>query len=346
MVALSRQRLCFLRIIPCTVLAACGVFFPSLAGCGEIPNAQEIAQRLREQYAKIRNVHSVTLWETSHDGKPTSWQKVTVDSVERQRIKYFEQRGDYDAQGNRTQRTTCCTIWDGNIIAGFDYNYDFWKGAGQGTSTHVDVFDGSQPGEIGPFSRQNPVGYLTALIIIHLDTCVREDVDVAISRLPSSHDTLYELKYRMGTENDGHYYRAVVHWERGVAVSADLRDSESKLLRDWTATKYEEFAPGVWVPREGRKRMLQDIVSVIRGKDGKPLEVTTKAFDIRFRCSELQLNHSDFSEDVFDITLNPGTYVYDLRYRVDYQIGNQPVPASEIVRTSLDALDRQRKRSR
>ena len=313
---------------------------------GNIPSAAEIVQKLEERAKAVRNARCTALYEQFVDGTPTRWTRSTTHFDDQgpegeMRAKHFLEHGVYEGEKRIPQKSECY-LYNGRITVHFRYNERIFL---QGIGTNAMVSHGPGPVRSGPLGLRNPLRSLPESLLSELKAAERDGRAVRIVQRQDDNEGLYEIHLRR-TLDEKHWFDDVMVVDESrscIPISNDRTNRDGVLVFSHTA-KYTEVS-GTWMPTEGFTKSPLASTFNTPTAQGAARQITIPAHEWRFRVEEISLNDPDFPEDVLQVVLEPGTFVWDKRYRVDYRVGGDRAFEADLVRLAEEAQARQGRRA-
>lgn len=224
---------------------------------------------------------------------------------------YYEY-GVVDSSGKKIPMVTLLRniSWDGHI--GLEHNH-------HGKSPGGAILDSSPPDSL--IHEIQPWNYFTGFFVDYLAKAIDEGQHpVSVEILP---DGKYQVGYLCSANNSR--FVSVIDPEKGFTCSK-LTSFRDGAIASYITAEYKEFSNGVWFPVTG-----EDVIVTSEGV------VTRKS---TFKMSNIKINDSDFSEDLFYIDLPEGTRVTDKVQGIRYIVSSSTdIYSSSLVGESLPDIN-------
>jgi len=308
-----------------------------------VPSAAELRDRFASNAKLIQNFTEQTTWHEFSEGRPQATEKASrqQDDIGRYRLSIERLEGNGEDPTESGLPTRQWRLFDGELFVMFDEShnpYDLYSGPNlpqeikdlqaqnPGGSKPADfkvypmayVYDGeirlSNPVE----SVRTPLTFMQNMLTWALDAAIKEDPQIKLTIENDDSKVKNGITVRWDFQSVDN--EATIDRDRGWSVlSVVSKDSQGRQLSVATAD-YTEVNPGLWVATKGGiKKWLPDKT------DGPPF------MDWEFE-SQLKINDPEFDETTaFALKLEPGTTVFDDRYKVWYKIGEEPAFAEDLV---------------
>lgn len=327
---LHRFRSCFLVLI---VVAAA----PCSSFASEAPTLKELLANIQSYEKSIENLYSETKWEKHKQGRLQFEDVVThyKDELGRMRaivlhIAISNESGERVAPEKKSNEL----LFDGEKTVSLAYFPD--RATATGFKTEItltkdnlgyrtaQIFEGMWPPKVGPRTIRNALFYGFG----SCEDWIKEvENGKAKGKLVSLDDEgkLFEFIYEPLESSFVKRYKILIDASRGWIVTRILglgeTDDEVLYKRE---TEYSELKNELWAAKSGV------VQSWAKGEE-KPSAET------RFTVQQVALNDENFDESVFDIVLLPKTAVSDIRYGVNYRVGQEKVFDDELAQLAEKA---------
>jgi hypothetical protein len=300
-----------------------------------------ILERLAASIEPPQNVFQRASWIELEKEQKTAWeeQEIWADNLGRTRLR--ARWGTFGADGRKIQSdvnspTYQDVVFDGEktvdrrYFAGRD-RMGISPAAGIAAEGYhiAQIHDGMWPRNRGPGHRRTPFTSPNALAISTLEDCLESGMAVTVRDDP--HTDQYVLEYQ--TPPRGRQERGN---RRCVAtILAGTR---------WCVTRFDQF-----YNHGGPARKAEYTYKIDNHGDVVPTAGFTKGWGIsaggedvpawewRFVVHSFRLNDPLFDEHVFVAALEPDTAVSDLRYNVQYRVGQEKVYDADLTRLAEQA---------
>ncbi len=289
---------------------------------GDPVDLRRVVAKLDERANSWRNVHSASRWEFLTGGKPERWQGLEIHSDNLRRIRVVERQGSYGPGGKETPSdyAEVYHLYDGEMTADAQSSpnrdrlgNELGKVKGGPGYHTVTINDGLYPLPNGPWAIINPMAFMNE-VPAALASCLADGREVAIEADPGK-EALYRLTYKKARADDPFdlTYVATIDTRNDWAVLGyQAKDKDGRVLIE-SGCDYRPDENGLRLPQAG----------FWRNRSPKQSPTAPPLSERRFRVTEIKVNDPNFSEDVFKLMLKPDTAVSDIRYNIQYRVGDE-----------------------
>ncbi|QDU08741.1 hypothetical protein [Gimesia aquarii] len=327
---LHRFRSCFLVLAMITVA-------PAFSLAADVPSLKELLANIQSYEKSIENLHSETKWEKHKQGRFQFEDVVTHyrDELGRMRaivshIAISNESGERVAPEKKSNEL----LFDGEKTVSLDYYPGRVTATGFKTEKEVpqddlgyrtaQIFEGMWPPKVGPRTIRNALFYGFGSC---LDWMKEVEDGKAKGKVVSLDDEgkLFEFIYEPPDNSVVKRFKVLIDASRGWIVTRilGLGDTDDEVLYK-RETEYSQLKNGLWAAKSGVEQ------SWTKGEKKPSVET-------HFTVQKVALNDEDFDESVFDIVLLPKTAVSDLRYSVNYRVGQEKVFDDDLAQLAEEA---------
>ncbi len=319
-----------------------------------LPSVNQILHGVEGRLAKIRNSYEAAFWEEwgyRETGAKTEfckirWEYNKIYSDDLGRFKVFQKKGSFNSKNERVpdDEAERYVLYDGEKTIVYSY-FPKWdrrgipiKGDIKNRSNNTlklgyrraSIFDGMYPRSGGP---RGHTRYALMFMKSH------ERVKKSLSRAT-------EIKVIPHTDWKGIYDLELYLPEPTTLDQASIKMTVDA-TRDWIVTRgeqrvkargrgteswcsYEKATEDFWLPKKGCMKEWENWYDL-------PMNRKLRR-EVTFSVEEAKVNDPNFPPNVFEVILEPDTAVSDLRYHVDYRVGEEAVVDAKLKSLAERAL--------
>jgi hypothetical protein len=303
---------------------------------------ESVLAALQSRSATIKDAVVRAHWQDFTNGQEVGWeeQRVFTDNFGRIRLQF--KQGTISEDGTRqqdpSQPSSYDTLFDGEMLldqrafAGRDrLGGPTLSADSDSIYRHVQIFDAKDLGRGLADSQRNPLTFGVIDFSGRLAESRSAGRNITIAKVAGD-QSLYSLAFERSPEMDPAGVAATVAIVDGGKGFLPLRiestDESGRVIQRFELAYDRLEDSGIWVARRLSRQTFDPVASTV-----VPQSETRGVVD------EIAINDPQFDESHFVAKLEPDTAVSDLRYRVDYRIGDEAVLSGQ-----LDALAEEAKR--
>ncbi len=302
--------------------------------CAEI-TAEEILSRLRVLQDSLENLTVTSRWEEYAQGNLIASSEETIAKDGFGRIRVRSIVGPPGASHIVSDRT-----YNGEFLVTFrdDPNRNR-MGAEHTDQTRKDgerhrtaiISEGLGADGVGPNRHRNPFHFTIGWVIDTLDALQHSGGDVAVESVEGEQEA-YVVRFRAPEDRDpsGNLHSVFIDPAKEWVITRHEVHDSSGALRSLETFEYAADSGGIWLPKSGSSKNWGT-----SGPDQEP------AREWRFEVKEIRYNDPEFDDSVFEVSLPPGTYVTDNRYRVSYWVGEASAVTRDLAELAQQAAAEQ-----